>query len=112
MLLERIHRHFELTMEEKIGEGRYREVYRSGNSAVKTLKDFRVKQGFSFPSGCPCQPIHWKNLGSKILTAMNGKTTGGCAIRSPSSRQGHFCAVHWAGKWQGRSVSISDLAIK
>ena len=43
----------ELKLEEKIGEGRYRNVYRDGDFALKVVKSHKRKTYFGFPVNIP-----------------------------------------------------------
>lgn len=96
---------------EKIGEGQYREVFRSGPFAVKLLKKFRVRERWFHAAPRPLQPYVEEKYGIEDLNQHEFDHYRRLAEVVPAELRGNFCAVHWAGYHQGQSVSLSDLVI-
>ncbi len=96
---------------EKIGEGQYREVFRSGPFALKLLKKFRVRERWRHAWQLPLQPYVEEKYGIEDLNQHEFENYRKLAEVAPADLRGNFCIVHWAGYHQGHSVSLSDLTV-
>jgi hypothetical protein len=95
----------------KIGEGKYREVYRVGNFAIKMLKhSVRKNYGF-FHVDFPSQWYTKHKFGIKDFNQFEYDMFREFIERVPVDFRDRFAHIHSVGKIDGKSYSLSDLAI-
>jgi len=100
-----------IVLEEKIGEGQHREVFRSGNLAVKILKPFRLKQRWLRTVRLPLQIYIQTKYAIEDFNQHEQENYWRLAGFIPRDSSTLFNRIYWAGYYEGQSISISDLVL-
>ncbi len=100
-----------LTIGDKIGEGQHREVFRSGQMALKVQKLYRERTTLGFTTRIPMRDYSRRKFGIKDFNRLELENYRRLADFVPVALRRHFCVIHWAGEWRGRSISLSDLIL-
>jgi hypothetical protein len=101
----------ELPLEEKIGEGQYREVFRSDPFVIKRLKKFVVKRRGRSTVPTLLQPYVRKKYGIDDFNRHELIHFRQLAEMIPPALRDSFNPIHWAGHHCGGSFSLSDLVL-
>lgn len=97
--------------DEKIGEGQYREVFRSDPFVIKKLKRFLFKRRGQKMAPFPLQSYVRKKYGIDDFNQHEFAHYQMLAEVVPARLRDNFNPIHWAGHFQGHSLSLSDLVL-
>jgi len=95
--------------EDKIGEGRYREVYRVGKTAVKLIKPFIRKNYGVFSVDLPTNAYTKIKFGVEDFNLVEYENYRNLIQSVPRELRRNFADIYWTGVLNGRSASVSDL---
>ncbi len=111
MPLESFRVEAELTLDEKIAEGHHREVFRADPYVWKILMPYRVKRRAGRTVRLPLQAYIEQKHGIEDFNLHELENYRRLDPHIPDGLRGSFNPVHWAGRYQGHSVSLSDLVL-
>lgn len=94
-----------ISLENKIGEGTYREVYRAGDKALKILKPHIHKFNVDFPTSLFTK----LEYGIADFNQYEYNTYQRFIKKIPEGLRGRFAKIYSAGCYNGRSASLSEL---
>jgi hypothetical protein len=91
----------------KIGEGKYRDVYQVRGKALKILKPHVHKFNLEFPTS-----VYTKlKFGIADFNQYEYHTYRKFIKEIPNKLKDRFAQIYWAGPYNGKSVSLSELVI-
>lgn len=95
----------------KIGEGRYREIFRVGDEALKLMKPYVRKDYGLFHVNFPAELYTKHKFGISDFNRFEYESYMGFIERIPKEFRGMFSRVHSFGRHNNRSFSLSDLVV-
>jgi len=101
----------DLSQVAKIGEGRYRKVFRVGNKALKVLRPFVRKDYGLFHVNFPTELYTKYKFGIADFNQFEYEMYHEFIERISPELRNKFSQIHEIGKSNGKSVSLSDLVV-
>lgn len=100
-----------ISLEDKIGGGRHREVYRYCNLAVKVLKPYVVKDYGLFSIATPTKLFSLYKVGSLDLNRVEYENYQKLISQVPEGVMDSFAKIFEISGNEGESISIGELVV-